>query len=182
MSGLVRLACALALVVSLAPASAFASPILESSASVSAAITLRAVFLRGLTLRPEQPMDFGVLAPLSTSAGTVTISPDGLVTSSVPEIITSAGAQRQPGSFRISGQPNATYAVILQPSASIGAAGQSMQVSAFTYGFGSSAAGGLGRLDASGEQMLFVGATLSIAADQPPGEYSGTYLVTVTYQ
>lgn len=182
MSRLLRLICGVAVAWGVAQSGAQASPILEASASVSAAVTLRAVLLRGLTLRPEQPMDFGVLAPLSTTGGTVTISPTGLVTSSVPEIITSASGQRQPGSFHVTGQPNATYAVVLQPSSSLSAAGATMQVSGFTYGFDSSGSGGIGRLDASGEQMLFVGATLSIAADQPPGEYSGTYLVTVTYQ
>ena len=34
----------------------------------------------------------------------------------------------------------------------------------------------------AGNQILLVGATLSVGASQPPGSYSGTFVVTVEYQ
>ena len=40
---------------------------------------------------------------------------------------------------------------------------------------------GAGQLDALGNQTLTIGATLNVGANQAPGDYSGSFSVTVAY-
>lgn len=151
-------------------------------ASVSAGVTLRASLIRSLSVLPQQPLDFGALIPASDAAETVTIAPDGSLSTATGSMLAPGAAQRTPGMFLINGQPSAGYAVVLQPSVVLSAGAASITVTNLSYGFDGSASGGLGRLDASGQQKLFVGGTLTLAPNQPAGEYTGVYSVTVTYQ
>lgn len=79
--------------------------------------------------------------------------------------------------FTVSGEPLSTYAITLPGSAvTITSGGNDMTVDTFT-----SSPNATGALDGGGTQTLYVGATLHVAANQPNGQYSGTFSVTVTY-
>lgn len=173
---------AFALLLSSSGMAAHAAPV-PAMAAVSAGITLRAVLIRGLSVLPQQPLDFGVLIPSKGGVESVTVAPDGAVSASNTSTLAPGAQQRQAGLFLITGQPSAGYGIVLQPSVVLSAGAASITVTNLSYGFDGAAAGGApGRLDASGQQKLFIGGTLNLSPNQPSGEYSGVYTVTITYQ
>ena len=152
-----------------------------SSAAAQAAtgsVELRASLIRGLAVSSEGPLSFGGIIPSPTSVATITVSPAGPVTSSLPVQAPSL-RPAAPAPFRVIGQANALYLVSLPGSGVITSNGAEMALSDFTLAF---PGGGGGQLDASGAQTFRVGATLTVGADQAPGEYVGAYTVTVRYQ
>lgn len=78
--------------------------------------------------------------------------------------------------FTVTGAPSATYAITLPASITLSAPGGTLTVSPVT-----STPSLTGLLDASGNQTLAVGGTLNVAANQPDGDYTGTFSVTVAY-
>jgi hypothetical protein len=74
------------------------------------------------------------------------------------------------------GAAYATYAVILPANATLTGPSGALLVSSLT-----SMPGPAGQLGAAGTQQLSLGGTLNVAANQPDGDYSGTFSVTVTY-
>ncbi len=148
----------------------------------TATVDLRASLISALTLTAETPLNFGTIIPLQFEAATVTVSPDGLITSSAP-VTAPNGQAPAPGPFRVTGQPNAFFQIALPSSGTIVAGTASMRLSDFVQAVeGGEAGPNLGQLDASGRRTFFVGATLTVSPDQPSGEYVGTYPVTVRYQ
>lgn len=112
------------------------------------------------------------------SGGTVLVSTSGARSASggVVLLSSSAGAAAR---FQVSGDPNLTYAITLPADGEVALAngsGQSMALSNFA-----SSPAGTGQLDASGKQMLSVGARLQVGANQPRGDYSGSFVVYVDY-
>jgi hypothetical protein len=159
----------------LAPGAAAAAP--PSTATVE----VRASLISAVSLVGEAPLSFGTIIPSRTEPATVTVAPNGTVSSSAP--VTAPALQApSPGPFRVTGQANAFFQVALPTEGSITAGGASMRLTDFTYALPAGAAGGLGRLDPSGRAVFTVGATLNVGADQPAGEYVGAYPVTVRYQ
>jgi len=83
--------------------------------------------------------------------------------------------------FSVTGQPGASFNIALPGPITItsGASGtpggSSMTVTDFR-----SSPSGTGTLAADGT-TLYVGATLNVGADQPLGQYAGTFAVTVAY-
>jgi hypothetical protein len=89
------------------------------------------------------------------------------------------------GSMQISGDLNRVYSIILPASpidittTAPGGGPKTISVSLFTS-FPTPASGG--QLNASGTQMLYIGATrAALSAIQTPGAYSGTFIITVIY-
>ena len=85
------------------------------------------------------------------------------------------------GSFQITGDSNRAYTIVLPTSASIttgsGANSDSIAISNFT-----SFPSGNGLLDATGSQMMYLGATrAALKSNQKSGSYSGSYSITVVY-
>ena len=78
-------------------------------------------------------------------------------------------------SFTVTGTASAAYSVILPSTETISDGSKSMTLSAFTTDATGSAV-----LDAAGHGAFHVGAALQVAAHQPTGHYSGTFLVIVT--
>jgi hypothetical protein len=120
-------------------------------------------------------LNFGELTAGPT-AGTVTVGPDGSRTSAGGVNINSSSVS-SPATFRLVGAPNGTFDVILPVSVAISDPnGNSMLVDRFQ-----SRPAGSGVLDASGEQVLAIGGTLNVSANQVFGTYSGVMNVTITY-
>lgn len=115
---------------------------------------------------------FGRYATSETQGGTVTINPatnGKTVTGGVQDF----GGPHQRAQFEITGDTDEAYSVTLPSQITISAGGNSMTVNAFTW-----AGTGLLEFDVD---TLWVGATLNLSANQPPGLYTGQFTVTVEY-
>ena len=139
------------------------------SLAASAVGTARQVVIAAIAITNVSDIDFGLAAP-----GDATKS----VAAGTSETATN-------GSFSVTGQPNMAYTITLPSSpvamttGSGGAGNQSISVTNFTS-FPNSGANGL--LNNSGAQSLYVGATrAALPSNQAPGQYVGTYTVTVIY-
>ena len=78
--------------------------------------------------------------------------------------------------FTVNGAANATYAIWLPASITLTGPAGTILESPFT-----SAPGPSSQLSASGTQQLRVGVTLNLAANQPDGDYVGTFSITTVY-
>lgn len=109
------------------------------------------------------------------AAGTVVMSPAGVRTSTGGTTLGN-GAGSSPASFRVTGQPNASYAVVLPNLINVSNGVQTMRVNTFRR-----APAGAVNLGAGGAQTLSVGATCRVAANQAAGTYTANFNVTVSY-
>jgi len=117
---------------------------------------------------------FGTIAPSLTSADNVIVSPAG--TKSCGAELTCLTDDHTAANFKVSGEADASYTIELPNSINIAnGAGGSMVVDGFT---GSKSSGTL----VSGADSFNVGGTLGVAANQPSGEYTGSFVVSVEYQ
>ena len=117
---------------------------------------------------------FGTIAPSLTTADQVVVTSSG--TRSCGSELTCVTADHTAAGFSVTGEADYVYNITLPTSISISnGGGGSMTVDTFT---GSKASGTL----VSGSDTFNVGGTLSVTANQPTGEYTGTFSVTVEYQ
>ncbi len=121
---------------------------------------------------------FGIIIP-SESSGTVTITP---LTSSrsysggVQLVSSVYGA----ASFNVTGAANSAYTVILPDNGAITISNSSstMVVNSFTV----SPASNTLKLNSEGLSAFNIGGKLEVSANQPPGNYTGTFEVNIAYQ
>ena len=140
----------------------------------SLAITV-AVDPTPITLANLTPLNFGDVFANPTG-GTVMLSPSGVRTTTGGLILGSTGAAGA-ATFTVGGAKSSAYAITLPGSATlIGPGGSTLAVNAFT-----SSPASTGLLSATGTQLLAVGATLTLRANQEDGNYAGTFPVTVAY-
>jgi hypothetical protein len=120
---------------------------------------------------------FGVIVP-SESSGTVTISStsDRTHDGGVELVASISGA----ASFNISGASNTPYTVTLPgtDTIKISSGSNTMQIHNFTV---SSTSGSL-QIGSDGKSTFNVGGKLEVGENQPEGNYTGTFEVTVAYQ
>jgi hypothetical protein len=155
-----------------APASAWAAPGGTSTMTGTASATL----IQPITITAINPLRFGSMAR-PTTAGTVTVSTAGAVSTTGGMVGNTAIAQGssgpQAGTFRVTGDPGRQFFVTLPTSATVTKTGASMTINLFTVG--ALTGSPVGTLD------IAVGGTLSVAAAQSVGTYSGTYQITASY-
>jgi hypothetical protein len=133
--------------------------------------------VNAISLLNTRGIAFGAFA--AGTGGSVVISPEGSrsATGDVVLISASDGAAAQ---FTISGDADFAYSIDLPSDGTVelsDSAGHSMTINGFT-----SSPPLFGQLSSLGSQELAVGATLNVGANQPAGNYSGTFLVTVNYE
>lgn len=129
-----------------------------------------------LSLSNTRAIGFGAFA--AGTGGSVVISPVGGRSASGGVVLISA-SDGAPGQFTISGDPDFTYSISLPSDGTVeltDGAGHRMTVNGFTSSPSLS-----GQLNFAGTQELAIGATLNVGANQPAGNYSGGFLVTVNY-
>lgn len=152
-----------------------------TGATVSAA-TVSATVMSPITLSETTHMNFGKVAALSATAGTVVLDTSNSATSAALKVVGTAAASAV---FTVGGDKSATYAITLPSSASTitgGTGSDTMTVDTFVAKSASTGAATTGTIDAtSGSDTFNVGATLHVAAGQGAGSYSGTYSVSVDY-
>jgi len=117
---------------------------------------------------------FGTIAPSLTSADEVVVTPAGA--KSCGAELTCLTDDHTAALFNVSGEADASYTIDLPSKIDISnGAGAVMEVNDFT---GSKSSGTL----VSGSDNFTVGGTLEVTANQPTGEYTGTFTVAVEYQ
>lgn len=127
-----------------------------------------------------QDLTFGGF--VAGNGGSVTISPGGARTASGDVTLLNSGASSNfsAASFDVSGMGLAKYSIALPSDNSVSlvnSQGNSMSLTSFT-----SSPSGSGQLSITGTQTLAVGATLVVGGGQPPGSYTGSFSVTVTFE
>jgi hypothetical protein len=151
-------------------------------AQVSATAAATAVIVSPITITFATDLEFGNIVP-SASAGTVVLSPAGVRTPTNVTLPPTSGTVTA-ASFTVGGTPAFTYSITLPAAATTISNGtQTMTVDTWT-----SDPTPEGTIGGAGTQVLTVGATLNVGANQVSGAYSsalaggsGSFTVTVNY-
>ncbi len=133
-----------------------------------------ASIIQSIELSEDQAMSFGQIALNNNQSDTVTLSPDGSITSITSNLV--SGALVQNAIFSTNGAPSTPISVTFQNGFLTGA-GSSMQIQNFVHD-----AGETPTLSPAGTLIFQVGAELQVNENQATGSYNGTYQVTVNYQ
>lgn len=127
---------------------------------------------KAITVAETQQMNYATII-VTSGGGTVTMSPGSGVTAPAGFVVTGAPSA---GSFKVTGTNGCTVGISFTPGSLIGP-GVAMTINNFTTN-----AGPTPTLTPAGGQLIFsVGADLRVNPNQPGGNYSGTYTVTVVY-
>ncbi|WP_431562783.1 DUF4402 domain-containing protein [Sphingopyxis sp.] len=162
-------------------APAAASPALAQGSAQSEA---EAIVLRPLSFFKVNDLDFGSIIASGTS-GTVRLAPDG--TRSRTGGVTLAGGGGEPARFAGLGTPNRQVNISLG-SNSIWITGPGVRMRVRDFEIGSTPTAILStsptrfRITSPlGNYNFPVGGTLEVGANQAPGDYSGTFTITLNY-
>jgi Domain of unknown function (DUF4402) len=163
-------------------AAAFAAtPAMADTEIATAEITI----VRPLSFVIDDNLDFGNVIR-GTTAGTVTVAPNGTRTSTGGAILANGGGHK-PASFAGRGTNNQRVDVSLG-SNSILIVGPGLPMRVHTFVVGSTPTAVLTtnpqrfRINSATGVFAFpVGATLDVAANQAPGKYTGTWTITLNY-
>lgn len=132
----------------------------------------RARVLRALTLaNNNRPLNFGAVVS-TASAGDITISPGGIRSCDATISCSGTVAAAQ---FDLTGTATEVVTIDAQPSVTLTSGANSMSATLLE-----SAA--TATLDATGAAAFSVGGTLTVAANQAEGVYTGNFTVTANYQ
>ncbi|QKG70608.1 DUF4402 domain-containing protein [Erythrobacter mangrovi] len=154
------------------PAAAIAAP--GGSAATPGASEARIV--EPLALQPLYDLRFGTFIQ-PTTAGTVTVASNSTVstTGGLDPAIFPTG--RGASGFLVHGTANRQFVTFLPTTATVSNGTATMTIDNFRKNGGS----GANRLDLNGYFVLHVGGRLTVNANQAPGNYSGTFTVSVLY-
>lgn len=121
-----------------------------------------------------QALSFGRFV---AGTGTVVISPAGARTTT-GAVIPLGSDPGQAAQFRVTGDPNASYAITLPADGTVQLSNgsHSMPVKTFTSSPASTSV-----LPGGGSEILNVGATLEVGSTMPAGVYSGSFSLIVEY-
>lgn len=143
--------------------------------AATAVATVEATIINTITIATRNGIGFGDISS-NAVAGTVIMAPSGSRTTTGGAAINTATAG-SPAIFDLQGTANASFSITLPSSIVLSdGSANSMTVDGFT-----STPSISGALDSSGQQTLFVGATLNVGSNQPFGSYNGQMTVTVDY-
>lgn len=149
-----------------------------NGASVSG--TAQATVLQPVGMINTGAMQFGQIVQ-PTAAGTVTLSPSGTLTSTGGaagnELVAQTGGGPQAGDFLITSAPGTLFTIFGPISFNLRNGGATMPVTLLT--------GALQQVSATPTVVVYrlrVGGTLSLAANQAVGTYTGTYTLQTVYQ
>jgi hypothetical protein len=149
--------------------SLMAPPCLAATATGAASATI----VEPVAVGALQPMRFGTLTKPNQNS-VVILSPAGALT--LGGNVQSSG-QHNAASFTITGEPNATVTVTVDPTFSL-AGPNSTNVTVTTS---NDAIGGGVHLDGSGVATVNVGGSLTLIQGQQSGFYGGSFTVTANY-
>lgn len=147
--------------------------------------TANAVVVRPNTLVKTDDLDFGSLISGSTG-GTVTINPTNNVRSATGGVTpVSSGAHRAAfqgtGGILFITVTGSNSVTLTRAGGGAAPMTATLTRAMTTSGGGITLLGPSVTLLPSGVQTYYVGGTLTVPANQPPGDYSGTFQLTVNY-
>ncbi len=152
----------------------------SANAQSTATATATATIVTPIAITKNVDMNFGNVAVTSTS-GTVILAPGGTRTKSGGVTLPAVPGTVTPAKFTVTGEGTYTFAITL-PSTNVtltnttGVGAETMIANAFTSDLGATSA------LVAGSKIMFVGATLNVAALQKAGVYvSAPFDVTVNY-
>ena len=150
----------------------------QTGASASASAEAKATVVTVISITKTSDLNFGSFAPSATD-GTVSVELDGTrsATGGIT-LLNQLGAQK--AVFTVNGTPNARYYVKL-PTEDGNTIPLTGPQGADPLIITSLVHNAEGLLDEDGEEQFSVGGTLSVKANQPAGEYTGTFDVIVAY-
>lgn len=124
-----------------------------------------------ISLSKTQNLTFGTF--VANPAGSVTITPVG-----ARNLIGVIGLSSTwlPAKFTVSGDAGTSYNISLPTTEMLSSGGNTMVLDNFT-----STPSGSGVLSA-GTETLYIGARLNVGSNQPAGNYTGSFTLTVVYQ
>jgi hypothetical protein len=143
--------------------------------AATATATVDAQISSSLSVSTTTGLAFGSMTsgPLG---GTVVVNANG-VRFATGGVNLSTASVTSPALITIIGKPNATYAVTLPATVQLSdGTGNSMTVGNFI-----STPSGTGQLDGTGQQVLSIGGTLTVGANQSFGSYRGVMAVVINY-
>ncbi len=143
--------------------------------TVTATSPAAAMIVAPLTITNTAGLHFGTIMR-GTTAGTVTVETDGDRTFTGGVTLSPINPVHTVATFTIEGEAGRAYTIDLPASINITGAGDPMVVATF---ISDPAEGTYNPVGVS--TTLLVGATLSVAADQAAGLYTGTFDVSVNY-
>lgn len=139
-----------------------------------------ATIVSPIAITNTRALEFGNIAA-ATAAGSVTLSPDAITnrTSLVVTLPAVTGTVSS-AEFEVTGTPAYTYSIAIAPATvDITNGVQTMAVGSFTSTPDYTVSGS-GTLDATGAENIYVGATLTVGANQASGIYTNATAFTVT--
>ncbi|MEM1105665.1 MAG: DUF4402 domain-containing protein [Pseudomonadota bacterium] len=143
-----------------------------------------AIVINGLSVIERQDLDFGVIAPSVTTPGTVKVNRGSNNDMDCSTDLTCLEIGHR-ARFNVVGEPDRYYTITNPGQVTIvDGGGNFMTVDGF-FGAGSgndTEWRGLQKLRPTGIARFNVGAVLHVKANQPPGTYAGTFVLTIEYQ
>lgn len=158
------------------PSAVFAQAGSSSSATADASATV---------VQPLQvdcdTMHFGQLAPLSSPTYVIMPAQGSPLEDPYDIVVPGTRDFATPGNCHVTGEPGLSYHVSFADSATLSHGNDTMTLSAFTISQEVDGQPYDRLLSSTGSNGFGVGAKLSVGANQAPGLYTGTYLVSVQY-
>ena len=165
-------------------ASAMVAGAAQAQSTASSTANAVALVIDSISITGQRDLLFGNIIPDTTLAGTVRVPPKESAVAAVA-VVTHIGGE-QSAKFLTSGSPSTgvTYDLVVPPT--IIGGGSFMQIRNWLIGFGGVLDNGVappraGTTSSGGTQTVYVGATIDVADNQPPGTYTNTFDITVTY-
>lgn len=133
----------------------------------------KATVVKPITVTKQADLNFGKF--IAGSGGTVTIAAaDGTKSATGVTLPDQWKVDGVAGNFTLEGEKDATYAVVLDPTADLtGSAGGTMSVALTSSTTGT--------LDSVGAGAVKVGGVLTVGSSQTAGDYTGSFNLTVNY-
>ncbi len=150
----------------------------SGTANATATIITPLAIEKSATATNGGDLAFGLIVP--GTGGTVTVANNGARSTTGGAVAVSNSVYNHSTAvFNVTGtaQSQLTITLPANESVSIGNGSETMAVNDFVR----DGSVGAFALDGSGEASFRVGATLTVAEDQDPGDYTGTFDVTVAY-
>ncbi len=138
----------------------------DASATANAAADI----VSPINISAEQDLNFGKVA--NNTAGSVIVNPDGTI-SGLAQI---GSTTPTPAQFDVTAASGYSYTITLPTTVELTSGTNTIEVDTFKHDAGTTITG------TGSIQTVGVGATLDVVANQPTGNYTGTFNVTVTYE
>jgi hypothetical protein len=135
-----------------------------------------------IAITEDASLHFGTMAVLVGTGGTCVLSTEGDRSRTGGVNLSIQEPEAANAAFSVSGEALTTYVITLPATITVSYNTNSMTIGTLLARTTSAGADGLtGTLDGIGEDAFTVGGTLTVAAGQVPGLYTGTFDVTVAY-